>query len=131
MVAAREAIGHETDAADALIEQHLDRAYLVETLSQLARVPTDVPMGFQTLIEPDDPKLVHYVQEIVRPELVKLGVYDLLDVPCNNLVARVGGGQSGRALLIQNYTPTQHYNLMEDPFSGKVGNAAEYGCDEP
>ena len=41
---------------------HLDRGYLVETLSRLARVPTDVPLGFETLMEPDDPKLVHYVQ---------------------------------------------------------------------
>jgi hypothetical protein len=41
----------------ALIERRLDRAYLVETLSRLARVPTDVPLGFGTLMEPDDPKL--------------------------------------------------------------------------
>jgi acetylornithine deacetylase/succinyl-diaminopimelate desuccinylase-like protein len=62
---------------------------------------------------------------------VKIGIYDLLDVPRNNLVARIGAGTSGRAWLIQNYTPSQHHNLMEDPFSGKVANAAQYGCDEP
>ena len=109
----------------------LDRRFLVDTLSQLARVPTDVPLGFSTLIEPDDPKLVHYVQKVVRPELARIGVYDLLDVPRNNLVARLGGHRSRRALLIQNYTPTQHHNLMEDPFSGKVANAVSYGCPEP
>jgi acetylornithine deacetylase/succinyl-diaminopimelate desuccinylase-like protein len=115
----------------ALVERYLDRAYLVDTLSLLARVPTDVPLGFQTLMEPDDPKLVHYVQDVVRPELVKLGVYDLLDVPRNNLVARLGPADSGRALLIQNYTPAQHHNLMDEPFSGKVASAAAWGCDEP
>jgi acetylornithine deacetylase/succinyl-diaminopimelate desuccinylase-like protein len=120
-----------TPDAEAIIERHLDRAYLVETLSRLARVPTNVPLGFQTLMEPDDPKLVRYVQDALRPELVRLGIYDLLDVPRNNLVARLGSGQSSQILLIQNYTPTQHNNLMEDPFSGKVGNAAAYGCDEP
>ncbi len=113
------------------IAAFLDTAYLVETLCHLAQTPTDVPLGFQTLMEPDDPKLVHYVQQVVRPELVRLGVYDLLDAPRNNLVARLGRGVSGQSLLIQNYTPAQHHNLMEDPFSGQVGNAAQYGHDEP
>lgn len=109
----------------------LDERYLVEVLSRLARVPTDVPLGFNTLMEPDDPKLVHYVQDVVRPELAAIGVYDLLDVPRNNLVARLGAGRSDRALLIQNYTPAQHHNLMAEPFSGKIGNAAAYGSPEP
>ena len=116
---------------DVLIDRYLDRDYLVQTLSRLARVPTDVPLGFETLMEPDDPKLVHYVQEFVRPELVALGCYDLLDVPRNNLVARCGPAGTGRGLLIQNYTASQHHNLMEDPFSGKIGSAAAYGCHEP
>ena len=111
------------DAWELLIERYLDRTYLVETLSRLARVPTDVPMGYETLMAPDDPKLVHYVQQVVRPELVRLGQYDLIDVPRNNLVVRLGTGETGRSLLIQNYTPAQHQNLMDDPFSGKVANA--------
>jgi acetylornithine deacetylase/succinyl-diaminopimelate desuccinylase-like protein len=109
----------------------IDERYLVESMSRLARVPTDVPLGFNTLMEPDDPKLVHYVQNVVRPELAAIGVYDLLDVPRNNLVAHLGAGRSPRALLIQNYTPAQHHNLMDEPFSGKVANAAAYGCPEP
>lgn len=120
----------ETDVVD-LIEASLDKTYLVETLSHLAQTPTDVPLGFQTLIEPDDPKLVYYVQQVLRPELVRIGIYDLIDAPRNNLVARLGTGASGQSLLIQNYTPTQHNNLMEDPLSGRVGNAAAYGYDEP
>ena len=109
----------------------IDRAFLVETLSRLAQVPTDVPLGFDTLMEPDDPKLVYYVQQVMRPELVRLGCYDLIDAPRNNLVVRLGSGETERSLLIQNYTPAQHHNLMMDPFSGKVANAREYGSDEP
>ena len=56
-----------------LIERSLDCAYLVESLSELARVPTAVPLGAQTLIEPDHPQLVHYVQRVLRPELIRLG----------------------------------------------------------
>lgn len=114
-----------------LIDTLLDRQYLVETLSRLAQTPTDVPLGFQTLMEPDDPKLVHYVQRVLRPELVHLGMYDLLDAPPNNLVVRLGSGTSGQSLLLQNYTPAQHHNLMAEPFSGRVGSAAAYGRDEP
>jgi acetylornithine deacetylase/succinyl-diaminopimelate desuccinylase-like protein len=114
-----------------MVDDQLDRGYLVTTLSALARVPTDVPLGFDTLMEPDDPKLVHYVQDVVRPELTRLGVYDVVDVPRNQLVVRMGRGTSGRSLLILNYTPTQHHNLMEHPFSGKVANAAAHGCPEP
>ncbi len=113
------------------VEEHLDTAYLVESASRLARVPTQVPLGFDTLMAPDDPKLVHYVQGVLRPELVDLGVWDLIDAPGNNLIARLGSAESGRSLLIQNYTVTQHFNLMENPFSGKVGNARKYGLDEP
>ncbi len=40
-------------------------------------------------------------------------------------------GTTGRSLLIQNYTPAQHHNLMRDPFSGKIASARAYGIDEP
>jgi acetylornithine deacetylase/succinyl-diaminopimelate desuccinylase-like protein len=109
----------------------IDRAYLVEALSRLAKVPTDVPLGYETLMAPDDPKLVHYVQDVLRPELVRLGCYDIIDAPRNNLVVRLGSGESGRSLLIQNYTVAQHHNLMVDPYSGRVANARAYGRDEP
>jgi acetylornithine deacetylase/succinyl-diaminopimelate desuccinylase-like protein len=113
------------------VDAALDRAYLVRTLSELARVPTNVELGFDTLIEPDDPRLVRYVQGEVRPRLLELEQYDLIDVPRNNLVARLGSGESGRCLLIQSYTPSQHHNLMERPFDGVVANGRRWGRDEP
>lgn len=122
-------MAHET--AHSPGEPPLDREYLAEALRRLARVPTDVPLGYDTLMEPDDPKLIHYVQEVVRPELLHRGITDLIDAPRNNLVAQIGSGESGRSLLIQNYTPAQHHNLMDDAFSGKIASAAEYGRDEP
>jgi acetylornithine deacetylase/succinyl-diaminopimelate desuccinylase-like protein len=111
----------------------LDWEYAVDVLRRLARIPTDVPLGFDTLIEPDDPKLVHYVQRVVREELAAIGAYELMDVARNNLVVQMGRGTGSRALLIQNYTPNQHFNLMgerEEPFSGKVGMASSYGVPE-
>ncbi len=101
----------------------IDREYLVQTASRLCRVPTNVELGQQTLMEPDDPKLVEYVQEVVRP---LLNGHDLIAAG-NNLVAAYGPNGTGRALLIQSYCVSQHHNLMEDPFSGKIANGAVYG----
>lgn len=120
-----------SDRTLALIDQYLDRSYLVEALLRLAAVPTDVPLGYQTLIEPDDPRLVHYVQEIIRPELVRIGCYDVLEAPRNNLIVCAGPGSRGGGLLIQNYTPIQHHQHMERPFSPRIANARGYGVEGP
>lgn len=104
--------------------------YAVSMLARLARVPTAVPLGSRTLMEPDDPLLVHYVQEVLRPELLSLGVERLIDVPRNQLVAEFGAGEGPRVLLMA-YTPTQHNNLMEDPWSGRVRVPLEHGLEEP
>jgi acetylornithine deacetylase/succinyl-diaminopimelate desuccinylase-like protein len=113
------------------IDRRLDETYLFETLLRLMAVRTDVSLGRDTLMEPDDPKLVHYVQEVVRPELARLGVHDLLDVGRNNLVARLGRGEDERSLLVLVYTVTQHHNLMDDPYPGKIANGRAWGFDEP
>ncbi|MFE2999636.1 M20 family metallopeptidase [Nocardia sp. NPDC059246] len=117
----------KSDYARTLIDSHVDRTFIVDTLSELARVPTDVPLGYETLMEPDDPKLVHYVQDEIRPRLLDLGVEDLIDDAGNNLIARLGPAQSSRSILLQTYTPAQHHNLMDEPFSGRVGDGTEVG----
>ena len=119
------------DEITGLLDEFLDESLLVEAMQRFTRVPTEVPQGYETLMEPDDPKLVRYVQGVVRPELEDLRLIKLLDVPRNNVVAVAGSGESGRALLLMNYTPTQHNNLMDDPFSGDIRSAAAYGRDEP
>lgn len=91
----------------------------------LTNVSTEVPLGPETFMEPDDPKLVHYVQNVLRPKLDGLGIQDIVDVPGNQLLTRYGDGTSDPSLLVMVYTPVQHHNLMADPFSGKIANAAE------
>ena len=59
----------------------LDERYLVETLVRLLQVPTEISLGANTLMEPDDPKLVHYVQEVIRPELRRIGLASVVEVP--------------------------------------------------
>lgn len=109
----------------------IDERYLTETLLKLMAVPTDVPLGPDTLMDPDDPKLVRYVQGMLRPALYAVGAHDLIDAGRNNLVARIGRGTDGSSLLLLVYTVTQHHNLMADPYPGWIGNGREYGYDEP
>ncbi|CAN5504079.1 M20 family metallopeptidase [soil metagenome] len=120
-----------SDATSALIDRYLDESLLVKSIQRYARVPTEVPPGNETFMAPDDPKLVHYVQEVIRPDLERRNGVNLIDAPLNNLIAAAGSGESGRSLLVMNYTPTQHNNLMDDPFSGQISSAAAYGRDEP
>ncbi len=108
----------------------IDADYLIRQTQELARIPTAVPLGFDTLMDADHPLLVHYVQQVVRPRLDALGLRDLIDVG-NNLVVRFGKPGAQRSLILQNYTVTQHHNHMADPFSGKIANARELGYDEP
>ena len=82
--------------AQAIIGQ-LDMRYLMDTLVDIARVPTDVPLGSNVFMAPDDPKLVYYVQQVLRPELTALGAYDLMDVP-DNLLKLVKGENVGTVI---------------------------------
>ena len=117
-------------ASHTLVDR-IDDRFLVQTLVELAQIPTDVPLGENTFMAPDDPKLVHYVQRELRPRIQSLDAYDIIDAPGNQLVVRLGDGSADPCFLVMVYTPTQHHNLMEDPFSGKIGRATEWGCDEP
>jgi acetylornithine deacetylase/succinyl-diaminopimelate desuccinylase-like protein len=112
-------------------EKYLDKKYLVETLVKLLKVDCTVPLGTETLMEPDHPKLVHYVQEVIRPELRKIGVHNIIDMPKNQIAIKMGSGNIEKSLLIMAYTPVQHYNWMKDPFSGKIAIPEEEGLDEP
>ena len=114
----------------AIVDQ-LDRRYLIDTLVDIAQVPTDVPLGPNVFMAPDDPKLVYYVQQVLRPKLTALGAYDLIDVPENQLVARYGLGTSDSTLLLMVYTPIQHHNLMQDPFTVRIARGSAWGVDEP
>ncbi len=114
----------------ALVDRYLDADYATSILVRLLQTPTDVPLG-QTELAPEDPKLVRYVREVVRPELERDG-YDRIAVDdSNNLVCRIGSPADSPSLLLMGYAVAQHGNLMADPYSGRIAPAPEYGVDEP
>lgn len=112
-------------------EKYLDKQYLVETLVKLLKVDCSLALGPQTLMESDHPKLVHYVQNVIRPELRKIGVHNIMEMPKNQIAVKLGSGEKDKSLLVMAYTPVQHYNWMKDPFSGKIAVPVEQGINEP
>ncbi|MCK4825728.1 M20 family metallopeptidase, partial [bacterium] len=114
-----------------VFEKYLDRKYMVDTLVRLLKIDCTVDLGPETLMDPNHPKLVNYVENVIRPELQKIGVYDIIDAPKNQIVVKLGTGEKNKRLLIMAYTPVQHYNWMEDPFSGKIAIPKDLGVDEP
>jgi acetylornithine deacetylase/succinyl-diaminopimelate desuccinylase-like protein len=99
---------------------------LLQSAVDLARIPSAVPLGAATLIEPDDPLLVDYVQRHLRPRFTELGCTDVLDLPRNQFAVRFGTG-TGPTLALVAYTPTQHHNLMADPWSGRIATPPDVG----
>jgi succinyl-diaminopimelate desuccinylase len=112
----------------AVVERLHDRGYAADTLVTLARTPTDVPLG-ENEIEPTDPKITHYVHDVVRPLLDALGVDDLIVDELNNVVCRVGRGVSSRSLLLMTYTTAQHGNYTNPELEGQTVQGGPYGFD--
>lgn len=111
--------------------ERLDRRFLIDALAELIKVPTEVPLGPDTLIAPDHPKLVHYVQNVVRPMMRHAGIHNIMEMPLNQIVVRAGLGESPEALLLEAYTPSQHHNFTKEPFTPRIAIPYEHGIDEP
>lgn len=104
-------------------DRELTGQELIEDLRALARVPSAVPLGLQTLIEPDDPVLLAYHQAL-RPRFAMLvervpGAR-MVELPLEQFAVHLEAAAPGPTLLLMAYTPTQHHNEMADPWSGDL-----------
>lgn len=120
-----------SDDTSRCVDAYLDKEFFLDCLFELITVPTDVPLGPDTLMEPDHPKLVHLVQSVIRPMLQDAGIHNILELPRNQLAVRMGSGRTGESLLVQAYTPTQHKNLHREPWVPRIRLAPELGVTEP
>lgn len=104
-------------------ELELAELALVRDLRALARVPSAVPLGAQTLIAPDDPILQAY-HRVLRPRFADLAGRvpgaRMVDLPMEQYAVHVEGAAAGPTVMFMAYTPTQHHNEMSDPWSGDL-----------
>lgn len=111
-----------------LVDRHYDHAFVVETLVTLARTPADVPLG-QNEIEPTDPKIAHYVQDVIRPMVERLQPTAVEADELNNLVCRFGSAAPSPSLLVMAYTTAQHGNYTDPALEGRLVDGREYGIE--
>lgn len=104
--------------------------FRVETLQRLCRIPSAVPPGPETLIDPESPILADYVRRGPRAEFEAIGGLEIVELPLGQFAVRFGTTE-GPCLALFAYTPTQHNNLMAEPWSGDVRVPTEHGVVEP
>lgn len=92
---------------------------LVEALVELAKAPSAVRLGRETLMSPDDPVLREYVEEALLPRFEKIDGERIVRFKEHQFAFVVGDGL-GPTLMLMAYTPTQHHNLMARPWSGLI-----------
>jgi len=103
-----------------------DPTDVTETLIALARTPTDVPLG-QNEIEPTDPKIAHYVHDVVRPMIESLDLGPVQIDSLNNLICRVGSGAPSPSLLVMAYATSQHGNYTDPALEGRLIDGQVFG----
>jgi acetylornithine deacetylase/succinyl-diaminopimelate desuccinylase-like protein len=109
------------------VDRWYDEQFVVETL--LARAPADVPLG-QNEIDPTDPRLRHYVRDVVHPIVERLRPSSVEVDELNNLIARFGADVSSPSVLVMAYTTAQHGNYTDEALEGRLLNGKPYGVDE-
>lgn len=116
---------HEIEAALNRFDAMLDVDELLELGSAFIRVPTGVPMGFETYVDPTHEMFGRYLDDAVLPELPTIDAGELIDCRPYGDVVRLGTGSP--AILFQSYTVSQHHQLMDDPYEPKVTDGRIWG----
>ena len=117
-----------TESATHALVDRIDDRFLVQTLVELAQVPTEVPLGKKHLHGPRRPQAgaVCAARVCVRASSL-WGRTTLSTHQATSWWCAWVDGSADPCFLLMVYTPTQHHNLMEDPFSGKIARASEWG----
>lgn len=97
----------------------LDDAVLERCMLELGAFDTSVDPGYDTLMPPDHPKLAHFRERAVLPRLARLKLAnDAVVDALGNTVIIIGSG--GPRLCVMNYVPTQHANLIDEPYPARL-----------
>jgi acetylornithine deacetylase/succinyl-diaminopimelate desuccinylase-like protein len=103
----------------------LDVDELVELATAFIRVPTGVPLGFETYVDPTDQMFERYLDKAVLPALANIEAAELIDCRPYGHVVRLGSGSP--AILFQSYTVSQHHQLMDHPYEPRVADGRIWG----
>ena len=98
----------------------LDRVGLERHMIELGAFDTSVDPGYDTLMPPQHAKLELFRELAVLPALESLPLAKTVVVdPLGNTIIVMGTGRAPQ-LCVMNYAPTQHANLLADPYPARI-----------
>lgn len=113
------------DSAEArrIVDQHLTRDRLKDTVVQIARTPCP-----QTELYEREPLILKAIRDLYRPAFQSAGCDTWID-DYGNLVATQGEGRSGKRLMFLSYAMAWTEGTMRNPWSGEVMDGRPFGVE--
>lgn len=104
-----------------LVLKHIDRNVIKDRVVRAVQKPSP-----QTDLFEQEPMVLSFIKDWVKPELEKIGVKDVTIDDMGNLVARMGNPSSGDRLAFISYGMTAAPGSMTEPFSGKIVDGSSW-----
>lgn len=111
----------EAGTVKKLIEKNLQYEEIKRLLVKLVQTPSP-----QTDLLEAEPQVLSLIREVIKPELERSGLHPVIDAKGNLVVALKGRGNASRLMLV-GYGMNAAPSTMQDPYSGKVIDGAEFG----
>ncbi|HEY6200819.1 MAG TPA: M20/M25/M40 family metallo-hydrolase [Candidatus Binatia bacterium] len=111
----------EAGTAKKLIEKNLPYEEIKRLLVKLVQTPSP-----QTDLLEAEPQVLGLIREVIKPELERSGLHPVIDEKGNLVVALKGRGNASRLMLV-GYGMNAAPSTMQEPYSGKVIDGAEFG----
>lgn len=111
----------DAQQAKKLIEETLHYEEVKKLLVKLVRTPSP-----QTDLLEEEPKVLSFIRDVVKPELESAGIGAVIDDK-GNLIASLKGTAGGERLLLVGYGMNAAPSTMQNPYSGAVVDGAPYG----
>jgi acetylornithine deacetylase len=111
----------EAGTAKKLIEKNLQYEEIKRLLVRLVQTPSP-----QTDMLEAEPQVLRLIREVIKPELERSGLHPVIDEKGNLVVALKGRGNASRLMLV-GYGMNAAPSTMQEPYSGKVIDGAEFG----
>ena len=105
-----------------LIEGAVEYGAVRDMMIRLVRTPSP-----QTGLMEAEPRILAFIRDVVEPELRACGVDDIRYDGMGNLIARLGGGRSGRRVMMVTHAMNAAPATMPDPYEGKVVDGTGWG----
>jgi len=107
--------------AKRLIEENLQVEEVKRLLVKVVQRPSP-----QTDLLEEEPQVLAFIREVIKPELEEVGIPLVIDER-GNLIATLKGKGEGKRLLLVSYAMNAVPSTMQNPYSGAIIDGNPYG----